>query len=329
MRCIGLDVGFGYTKAMDQTKTIIFPSIISQPLAAEFKPLWGNLTEAGLLDHLTVALDGEHRYIGNLASHHGRFAYATLDRVRTKTKEYRLLFLTALSLLAEFPDEELAIVAGLPVDDFSDHEWMEETFSGRFNLTVANREVSFVIRRLTVIPQPCGAFMDLLFRDTAGTMNEPLLQGTVGIIDIGYKTIDFALLRSGEYILKSSGSLKHGMNTIYQAAIPKFTAHYPGNWDLCSVEEALSEGIICRMGERMAVHPGLLEPEFSGLAEQMAAWVRQRWSDQKLDQIIFAGGGSLPLKPYLGKVFPRAIFTEDPQAANVRGFYKGACYYYG
>ncbi len=328
MRKIGLDVGFGYTKAMDQTQTIIFPSIISQPLAMESKPLWGDVSDAGRLNHLTVALEGEHRYVGNLALHQGRFAYATLDRVRTKTKEYRFLFLTALSLLAEFPDEELAIVAGLPVDDFSDHEWMEETFSGRFRLTVANKEVSFVIRHVTVIQQPCGAYIDILFRDTAGTMNEPFIQNTVGIIDIGYKTTDFVLIRSGVYIRKSSGSLKHGMNTIYQAAIPKFTAHYPGNWDLRSVEEALSEGIICRLGERIAVHPGLLEPEFSGLAEQMAAWVRLRWSDQKLDQIICTGGGSLPLKPYLGKVFPRAIFMDDPQQANVRGFYKGACHYY-
>jgi plasmid segregation protein ParM len=329
MRCIGLDIGFGYTKGMDQTKTIIFPSIISQPLGAEFKPLWGDLADAGRLNHLTVALDGETRYVGNLASHQGRFAYATLDRVRTKAKEYRFLFLTAISLLTEFPDEGLAIVAGLPVDDFSDHEWMEETFSGRFHLKVADREVSFVIRRLTVIPQPCGAFMDLLFRDTAGTMNEPFIQGTVGIIDVGFKTTDFALLRLGEYILKSSGSLKHGMSTIYQTAIPKFTANYPGSWDLRSAEEALSEGIICRLGERMPIHPELLEPEFSGLAEQMAAWVRQRWSDQRLDQIICTGGGSLLLKPFLGKVFPRAIFMDNPQQANVRGFYKGACYYYG
>jgi plasmid segregation protein ParM len=171
--------------------------------------------------------------------------------------------------------------------------------------------------------------MDLLFHDTAGTMNEPFIQGTVGIIDVGFKTTDFALLRSGEYILKSSGSLKHGMSTIYQAAIPKFTANYPGSWDLRSVEEALSEGIICRLGERMPIYPELLEPEFSGLAEQMAAWVRQRWSDQRLDQIICTGGGSLLLRPYLGKVFPKGIFMDDPQQANVRGFYKGACYYYG
>jgi plasmid segregation protein ParM len=294
----------------------------------ESKSLWGDVSEAGRFDHLTVSLDGDTRYVGNLAMHQGRFAYATLDRVRTKTKEYRFLFLTALSLLAEFPDEEFSIVTGLPVDDFSDHEWMEETFSGRFHLTVADRDVSFVIRRLTVIQQPCGTFMDLLFRDIAGTMNGPFIQGTVGIIDVGYKTTDFALIRAGEYVRKSSGSLKHGMNTIYQAAIPKFTAHYPGNWDLRSVEEALSEGIICRLGERMAIHPGLLEPEFSGLAEQIGAWVRQRWSDQKLDQIICTGGGSILMKPYLNNVFPRGIFMEDPQQANVRGFYKGACYYY-
>jgi len=327
MRYIGLDIGFGYTKARDEEKTIVFPSVISPPVHTSFKSWWQD--PSNRLNHLAVTLEEKTYFVGNLALHQGRFAHGTLDRIRTQTREYHLLFLTALSLLVQFPDEELSVVTGLPVDDYEDRDMIEGTLSGRFQITVAEREVSLRIRNLTVIPQPCGAFMDLLFNDIKGDINEEYAQGLIGIIDIGFKTTDFVLVRSGEYIQKFSGSLKHGMSTIYQAAISKFSASYRGNWDLRSVEEAVSEGAICRLGERRAVNYSVLDHDFRGLAEEITSWIRQRWSDQKLDRILCAGGGSLLIKPYLAPTFPNMVFMDDPQKSNVRGFYKGARYYHG
>ena len=75
MRYIGLDVGFGYTKAMDQTKTILFPSVISQPLASEFKRLWADLSGTERTNHLAVTLDGENRYVGNLALYQSQYYF--------------------------------------------------------------------------------------------------------------------------------------------------------------------------------------------------------------------------------------------------------------
>ncbi len=327
MRYIGLDVGFGYTKAKDEAKTIVFPSVISPPVETSFKSWWQDPSDR--LNHLNVTMDEKTCFVGNLAMHQGRFAYGTLDRIRTQTAEYRILFLTALSLLVQLPDEELSVVTGLPVDDYEDRIMIERNLSGQFRLTVAEREVSFKIRNLTVIPQPCGAFMDLLFNDTNGDINSELAQGLIGIIDIGFKTTDFVLMQFAEYAQKLSGSLKHGMSTIYQAAISQFSAAFPGNWDLRSVEEALSEGFISRLGERRAINYSVLENDFKGLSSEIVSWVRERWSDQKLDRMLCTGGGSLLMKPYLSMTFPRMIFMDDPQQANVRGFYKGARYYYG
>lgn len=327
MRSIGLDVGFGYTKAMVDNKAILFPSVISPPVEIGFRSWWEDRSDR--INHLEVTVDGKTYFVGNLALNQGRFAYATLDRIRTQTKEYRLLFVAAMAQFVEFPEEEFSVVTGLPVDDFEDRDAIEGTFSGRFDLTVAGRQVSFVIRNLTVIPQPCGAFMDLLFPGTQGNLNEEYAQGLVGIVDIGYKTTDFVLMQSGEYAQKLSGSLKHGVSTIYQAAISRFSAAYRGNWDLRSVEEALSYGVISRLGERTAINPALLDAEFAGLAGQITSWIRQRWSDEGLHRIICTGGGSLMLEPYLAKALPGITFMEDPQQANVRGFFKGARYYFG
>jgi plasmid segregation protein ParM len=327
MHYIGLDVGYGYTKAMDEKKTICFPSIVSPAMELKFKS-WETESVA-YPDHLSVTLDGDSFFVGNLALHQGRFAHATLDRVRTQSKEYRILFLTALSLLVQFPDEELSVVTGLPVDDYEDREIIEDQLSGRFEITLGKKEVSFAIHNLTVVPQPCGAYMDLLFRDTLGHVNEWHTQSLIGIVDIGYKTTDFVLVRQNQYVEKLSGSLKKGMSHIYQAAISKLSATYRGNWDLRSAEEVIQKGVIRRLGEQTTVDHTLFEPDLAGLAQEITAWIHQRWSDQMLDGLVCGGGGSVPLKPHLLKAFPKMIFVEDPQTANVRGFYKGAWYFYG
>ena len=144
MRRVGLDVGYGYTKAMDHKQVICFPSIISPAVELKFKS-WEEHPNP-YPDHLAITLEGETFFVGNLAMHQGRFAYATLNRLRTQTREYRLLFLTALSLCVQSPEEELFVVTGLPVDDYEDRDLIEETLSGRFKLMVGRREVSFVIR---------------------------------------------------------------------------------------------------------------------------------------------------------------------------------------
>lgn len=331
MRCIGIDVGFGYTKATDGMKTVLFPSIISPAEKIGLRPFREERTDRqiDLLDHLSVTLDGETHFVGNLALNQGRFVYATLDRLRTQTPEYKLLFLTALSLFADAPVEPFSVVTGLPVDDFEDRDILEKTFKGKFSISLAGEEVSFIVKELTVIPQGCGAFMDLLFPGIRGEINEIYAEGPVGIVDIGYKTTDFVLMQSAEFAWRFSGSIKHGMSMIYQAAVSKFSDVYRGNFDLKSVEEAMQEGVIHRLGERIAVDPDLLEADCHGLAQEIAAWIHERWREQKLSRIICAGGGSLMLKLFLKKIFPEMVFMEEPNLANVRGFYKGALHYYG
>lgn len=151
MRNIGLDVGFGYTKAMDGTKAILFPSVISPAVELKYKTQLEH--PSPYPDHLTVTLDGESHFVGNLALQEGRFAYATLDRVRIETLEYRLLFLTALSLFVRFPDEELFVVTGLPVDDYDDRDLIEKTLSGQFHLNPSHPEDQEIIQWLKSIPR--------------------------------------------------------------------------------------------------------------------------------------------------------------------------------
>lgn len=301
MRYVGLDVGFGYTKATDGDTGIVIPSMVGPAVETDFKGWWENPRDQ--VEHLAVTLDGSSYFVGNLAIRQGFFAYGTLDRIRTQTPEYKLLFLTALALFAREPDEEFCVVTGLPVDDFEDREQIEQTLRGRFCIRLLDQEKSFLVRFLTVIPQPCGTLMDLMFED-GGAVNNIYTNGT-------------------------SGSLKKGMSVIFQAAVQKFSACYSGNWDLRSAEAAIKEGGIVRFGEGLLINASLLRADFNGLAEEIAAWVKRQWEDQKVDRLVCTGGGSFHMKPYLQRHFPNIIFPNDPQRGNVRGFLKGARAFYG
>lgn len=334
MRYVGLDVGFGYTKAMTvgsgqghEARAVLFPSIVSPAVDLAFRS--GLDHRSGSLDHLAVTFEGASSFVGTLARRQGQFARATLDRVRTQSHEYRVLFLTALALLTESPSEEYAVVTGLPVDDFDDRTLIEDRLSGRFQITLGGRTLDLIVRHLTVVPQPYGALMDLIFKDTLGNVDERYAEARVGIVDVGFKTTDFVLVHQGEFVQKGSGSLKTAMSAVYQAAVPKFTSRYPGNWDMLGIETALRDGAIHVLGKRIEFDPALLDAELAGLAGEIVAWVQGRWSSEPVDYLIGSGGGSLLLKPLLLKAFPHMVFIGDPQLANVRGYYKGAWFYHG
>ena len=327
MHFVGLDVGFGYTKVTDGSKAFIFPSVVSPQVNISFRS--GVQDPTNRLDNLEITLEGETCFVGSLALRQGKFARSTLDRSRTKNREFRFLSLTALALLAETPFDEFSIVTGLPVDDYDDRGLIEENLSGRFRIDIAGREFQFNVRNIMVVPQPYGALMDLIFKDTRGNIDEKYSDAQVGIIDIGYKTTDFVVVHKGEYIQKLSGSLKKGISTFYQAAIPKLSAHYQGNWDLQMVDVALRDGFINCLGNRIEIDPELINQELEGLADEIVSWIYTRWSGEPVDYFVCTGGGSIPLKHLLRKAFPQMSFAENPQQANVQGFYKGAWYYYG
>lgn len=334
MRYVGLDVGFGYTKAMpvraDQgngSSALVFPSIVSPAVDLAFRSGLDHGSDS--VDHLAVTFEGTSYFVGTLARRQGQFARATLDRVRTQSQEYRVLFLAALALLAESPSEEFAVVTGLPVDDFDDRTLIEDTLSGRFEITLGNRPLDLFVRHLTVVPQPFGALMDLIFKDTQGNVDERFAETRVGIVDVGFKTTDFVLMHHGEFVQKASGSLKTAMSAVYQAAIPKFTSRYPGNWDALGIETALRDGAIHMLGQRFEFDGALLDAELTGLTGEIVAWIQGRWSSEPVDYLIGSGGGSLLLKPFLLKVFPQMVFVSNPQLANVRGYHKAAWFYHG
>ena len=64
MEVLGIDIGFGFTKATDGRKSIIFKSLFGEAVGLQFWADFGNPSPNG---YYHVTIDGKSYFIGELA----------------------------------------------------------------------------------------------------------------------------------------------------------------------------------------------------------------------------------------------------------------------
>jgi plasmid segregation protein ParM len=110
---VGVDIGYGYTKAVGGDRQVIFPSVVGKAERIRYEAdLNPHLRKGRHLDSAhhsangAIALiteDGDH-FVGELALLQSRVQWTLLDRSRVEDPSARLLFLAALSeLVGETP----------------------------------------------------------------------------------------------------------------------------------------------------------------------------------------------------------------------------------
>ncbi|MGD8268420.1 MAG: hypothetical protein PVF55_09635, partial [Desulfobacterales bacterium] len=79
MQIIGIDVGFGFTKATDGQESVVFKSIYGDATEIQF---WVDFQERSLTEYFHVTLDGKSYFIGDLAEQQSDAVAFTLDQER-------------------------------------------------------------------------------------------------------------------------------------------------------------------------------------------------------------------------------------------------------
>jgi plasmid segregation protein ParM len=154
----------------------------------------------------------------------------------------------------------------------------------------------------------------------------------VGVIDVGGKTTDCAVILAGGAHVDTarSGSSDVGvlkLNDQIEAALrSKF------GFDLVPprlIEAAISTGSIKVYGKVENVE-GIVREAKEVLAEAIMSTVRAKiGSGKDLDWVLFVGGGSIVMREQLAKHFPHSRFPDRPEFANARGMLKIAKYVFG
>ena len=131
------------------------------------------------------------------------------------TPAYRALVKAALVLAGRPVVERL--VTGLPVDQARDprrREALRDALIGRHVTERGTVEVGEV----RVVPQPVGAFVDLLWSDLDGETLARIEEGTVLVLDAGYYSFDWALVVAGELRRGASGTSLEAMSVLLERA---------------------------------------------------------------------------------------------------------------
>ena len=178
------------------------------------------------------------------------------------------------------------------------------------------------IRSVSVFPQALGAYFS--FVATPG--GSGLAQQSIGVVDIGYRTTDYLVVRpQGEKMrpdMELSGSIDTGIGDAMAAIGKSLAGDHKLSFPLpgTSIEEALlGNGTIGIRGQVVNVQPAY-RARVEKLGQEITETLRHTWAKRldRLAGIVVAGGGGAAVQPFLG--LPGAALIADPVYANAKGF---------
>ncbi|MCL6450360.1 MAG: ParM/StbA family protein [Acetobacteraceae bacterium] len=319
---VGIDVGYGFVKATDGKGEHIFPSVVGVGQKLRYRSELSN--HRRFLDNLMVSDDGRQFFVGDLAIRQSEIATRSLDQNRVQDRNVKILFLTGVGLFAEDETQSFNVVTGLPTSYYASYrEGWQQALRGRheivFHLPGEDRRRTLEIGRLTVVPQPFGTLYYRVLNERGEVADQDLAEQRVGIIDVGFKTSDFAVADGMEFIERLSGSSGTGLSTAYSIISDRLAEELGLHKENFELDRVVEDGQIKIAGK---VHDisWLKRETFERLAAKIITEVDSLWDYRDLDLVLVTGGGGQALAEYLLAEYDNASLVENAQVANVRGF---------
>jgi len=332
-----IDVGFGNLTGKSTLKSfdLKMPAIISNFVPITFPVGQQNDFETeGICNpsQCSIGYKGKDYFVGKSALRQagGR---NTIDPERTVSLEGEILLMTALSVLAE-SDKNINLVVGLPEGHYDN---LRDKYVALANgvheieilsLSGAVEEIKNIrIDETIVIPQQLGTFFDFLLDDKGSYIEErkKYAQGNIGIIDIGYNTLDIGRIDHLVPIKKQCRTFPLGMFSAFQDLSTEIYSVYGVSIPPEKLEPFVIRGEISIFGQRKPIHD-LINKVFTIHAERIVSVIKSSWPDRALlDLVLVSGGGAIPLGECLCSEFQGIAQTVNrPLFANVDGYMKYA-----
>jgi plasmid segregation protein ParM len=312
---VGIDIGYGYTKAVGPDRQVVFPSVVGKAERVRYES-----DVSRRLDGTEIALvteEGDH-FVGDLALLQSRVQWTLLDRSRVEDPSARLLFLAALTEVAK-ESESFSVVTGLPVNWYADREKVVEQLSGRHVVRRVNgRQVvyRFAVDEVLVVPQPFGSLFDAILDPQGQIVDEGLAQGRLAVIDVGTYTTDYVLVDRLRYVERGSGTLATAMSKAYQLVGRSILDTYGLELRMHQVDRAVREGRVTVFGEERTID-WLAGPVLDALAQEVLAEAGTLWGDGRdLKAILVTGGGAMALGE---RIRPWPTSTVSSSTAGASG----------
>ena len=321
---IGIDIGYGYVKASDGQQEVIYPSTVGVGTELKFNSLLMNLKKP--VDNLVITVDNKKYFVGDLAIRQSQIVSRSMGRNRVEDSSAKVLLLSGLALFMEGNEQQFNVVTGLPVDYYRLYkddwaELMQGTHAVRFGTNEFEKPMLITIDKIQMIPQPFGTLYDRRLDGEGRLIQNELAGLKVGIVDVGYKTSDFALADDLEFVGKKSVSTETAMSTAYNMIAQKIQEKYKTGKENYELDKVIETGVLRVAGVPHDINEFKKEA-FSTLADLLATEVNSVWDKREIDVIMLTGGGGKAIAEYFLPKYPQAFLVNAPQYANVRGYLK-------
>lgn len=323
---IGIDVGYGFVKSTDGEREFVFPSVVG--LGQELRYRSELSVRNRPLDNLAITIDGKDFFIGDLAIRQSEFASRSLDPNRAEDRNVKVLMLAGLSLYTQWENETFNVVTGLPTSYLAAYRdaWVNNLRGShvvKFRSNGQEKEKTITIEKLRIVPQPLGTLYDRALNPTGAIQDEDLASLSVGVVDIGFKTTDFAVADQLEFIDHLGGSTPIGLSNAYGLIADRLRQEFKIDKEQHELDRIVERGEVRIAGKVYDISRTKREV-FERIAHKIITDLDSLWDYRNLDVIFFSGGGAQALAEWLLPEFRNALLADSPQVANARGFLKYA-----
>lgn len=322
----GLDVGYGnlkiasYRQGDQHSNSIILP-VGAAPASKAAKSMGSGGIDVG--EGAVVSIDGE-AWVGGVSPLELQDFARPTHANYPKTKEYLALYYTALSKLNT--DRVNVLVTGLPVKQFYEGKAdgqvvdLQRRLEGSHHIS---RGRTVTVDRVVVVPQPAGAYTDLVQSDPSLASDRDRF---ALVLDVGYYSTDWVLIQGGKVADGSSDSSTDATSRVIEKATRQISVAN-GNLRVspARVESALRAGReMLAIGDREVDYRAFVAAAANDVGEQVVAKVHSslRGLADLIDVVALTGGGGALLERPIRAAFSGSKFalSKDPVTANARGF---------
>jgi len=305
---IGLDIGHSAVKvAVSNPKGERHHFIVPTAVCRAVKI--SDEAEADRAAKETATINGVDYFFGDTAVVQGGINVTTgLSEDWINTPEHTALMLGSFRKAQAFTGvEQPKVVLGLPTHLYArQKEKMRDMAS-----TVLG------IKDVRIVPQPMGPYFESMF-DEKGVPASAVNEEAWGVVEIGYFTTDFMLMKNGRWVEKASGGCSGAR--VAAEHLQRILSKKDMTVDLLECEEALRKKFIRNFRERIDVSAdvaeavGVLANEVVDTATRlMEPYARQ------LDGVIVAGGGAAFMYETIKHRWPHAVCPQIPRMSVAEG----------
>lgn len=330
------DDGYGDNKLYDGEKELLIPSYVTT-YRPRMRQEIDDLSNSQPDDYIVIEYDDGKKYlVGKGAIQQDSRGSAILGDNKHLDKRFIHMFRACLGRLATKEDNFVdVLVMGLPVDAEEDperHELLKELVLNQthsFTLRLADgtsHRRNIQIKELLIKKQPFGSQCDIMLDDDGEVSDKEIAGGFNVIADIGAGTFNVYALNKLEPVKDLSFHTNDGMFTAYEEVnytIEEITGSKVPDAKLPSIINTDKE----IQGESIE---DATQEAFDNLANTVVGIIekacKNSWS--LIHRIVWTGGGSELLRPYIEHYMPKRNKTFLGRFSTARGLRKAGVRHY-